>query len=563
MLSSANYTLARMLLLLAFLCSLVNAHSWPELLRLIGANGTFTGAPGYPRGMFGRGTWPLQNHTNYTFSDPLMVWKPDPADPTAPLCKPDTQTFGPPMNASFPRLVASPGSPISILYQENGHVTQPWNQKGKPTNRGTVYIYGTLSPKENELIALIHKVWNADGTGGDKRGKLLSKQNFDDGQCYQINNDYISKERQAQFPIAAPADPMGANLWCQNNMAVPADAQDGKPYTLYWVWDWPTAAGFANEANGQNETYTSCIDIDIVAPGTNATNKAAMKFATGQPVQSAAIPSSIPQLAGGKNMMVADAPPATNYPTSFYPSTPAPVQTSAQLAPAQPQPATTTPAVSMATTAAIQGSDSLSVVPIAPSGPATPPASVAASVAPLSTAAPGPSAQAPSAGGSLLVYPVTTIMATSLVAGNGGAQANAPTPAVASSAPVVSSSPVTSAAVASQVVSSAPAGSSSAAAVASQVVPSSSVVPSASAVPPTTMVSATSVASVPSATPTAASAPTGASNHTDCTAAHQKRSILFEGSQPEGRSSEPESEPQKVPRDKALRHSARFRHRHF
>ena len=177
--------------------------------------------------------------------------------PTDPICKASqqqqTQTSG------YGRLQASAGSMLALRYQENGHVTLPQNQLGKPTNRGTVYIYGTIQPKSDDTLLAIHKVWNTAGTGGDKRGKLLATQAYDDGQCYQVNGGQISVARQAQF--SHEADPlMGTNLWCQNNLALPTDAPTGKPYTLYWVWDWPTAPKVdPGLPNGKEEIYTTCM----------------------------------------------------------------------------------------------------------------------------------------------------------------------------------------------------------------------------------------------------------------------------------------------------------------
>lgn len=35
-------------------------------------------------------------------------------------------------------------------------------------------------------------------------------------------------------------------------------------YTLYWVWDWPTAARTPGFPNGKPEVYTTCMDVDVV-----------------------------------------------------------------------------------------------------------------------------------------------------------------------------------------------------------------------------------------------------------------------------------------------------------
>ena len=96
-----------------------------------------------------------------------------------PMCKHSQQTAY--QADGSPRLQAAPGALVSLPYQENGHVTLPQNQPGKQPNRGLVYIYGTTQPKSPELFLDVFGQWTADGTGGDKRGKLLATQPFDDG----------------------------------------------------------------------------------------------------------------------------------------------------------------------------------------------------------------------------------------------------------------------------------------------------------------------------------------------------------------------------------------------
>ncbi|KKK21484.1 hypothetical protein P175DRAFT_059146 [Aspergillus ochraceoroseus IBT 24754] len=250
------------LILLALLCVTAHAHSWVEELMVIAPNGTFVGSPGYARGNALR--------TDPGFSDVLMTYLVPPDGrqnsslilPSDHLCKSSQQN--PVQTRGSPRLQASAGAAIALRFQENGHVTLPQNQIGKPQNRGTIYVYGTTEPKEDEKMLDVHKVWNVNGTGGDRRGVLLAKRNFDDGRCYQINTGSISETRQAKYPHIAD-QLMGADLWCQADVAIPYDAPSGKPYTLYWVWDWPTAAG-ADPAlpNGKQEIYTTCMDVDVV-----------------------------------------------------------------------------------------------------------------------------------------------------------------------------------------------------------------------------------------------------------------------------------------------------------
>ena len=262
-------------------------------MNVIAPNGTFVGAPGFPRGNVLR--------TSPSFSDTAMTNLIPPNGrstgneilSTDPMCMPSQQSQT--QTAGSPRLQAAAGSAIALRYQENGHVTLPNNQPGKPANRGTVFVYGTTQPSSSDTLLGIHKVWNADQTGGDKRGVLLSSQNFDDGQCYQVNSSPISAQRQAQFPHTADAL-MGVNMWCQQDIALPANAPSGQPYTLYWVWDWPTAPGVdPGVPNGKQELYTTCMDVDIISGGDNS-NFASSGFITNQDLNFAAIPSEFAEI---------------------------------------------------------------------------------------------------------------------------------------------------------------------------------------------------------------------------------------------------------------------------
>ena len=282
-------------LLLAFLLATVNAHSWVEQLMVIAPNGTFVGSPGYARG----------NHlrTSPGFNDLTMTYLIPPNGrsnqslilPTDKICK-ETQRKQAQSDGS-PRLQARPGAAIALRFQENGHVTLPENQPGKPKNRGTVYVYGTTEPREDENLLDVHQVWNEEGTGGDKRGVLLSVQNFDDGRCYQINNGPISENRQDKYPHVANKL-MGADMWCQQDIALPSNAPTGKPYTLYWVWDWPTLPGDdPTLPDGKKEVYTTCIDVDVVdSPMTYMHSEAG--YVQGQPLNKAAIPSQFAEIFG-------------------------------------------------------------------------------------------------------------------------------------------------------------------------------------------------------------------------------------------------------------------------
>lgn len=213
------------------------AHSNVERLMRIAPNGTMVGKEGFPRGFVSR--------TNPAYSDPAVGWLlPPNGRPDGKVIHPDDKVASPPQRVAnytneLPMLVASPGDLIALQYQENGHVTLPDNQPNKALNRGTIYIYGTteLAPDAN-LLDILYQ-WTPDGTGGDGKGSLLATRNFDDGQCYQLNGGPISQTRVATFAKSAE-NPMGQNLWCQSDVALPSGLAVGKPYTLIWIWDWPT-----------------------------------------------------------------------------------------------------------------------------------------------------------------------------------------------------------------------------------------------------------------------------------------------------------------------------------
>lgn len=309
---------------LTLLLPLSSAHSWVEQLMLIDSTGSFTGNPGYARNNVQRGSPgfsdPQMVHILPTAGQPAIeardIGAVDTMDikPTDPMCKKIQQQQV--QSAGSPRLSAAPGSMVALRYQENGHVTLPQNQPGKPANRGNVYIYGTTQPKADENFLDVFNKWTADGTGGDKRGILLATQPFDDGQCYQLNSGQISQQRKTQFPHEA-TQLMGADLWCQNDIRIPTDAPPGKPYTIYWVWDWPTERnGDPNLPKGKAEVYTTCMDIDIQAAHPKRSHKMPRAMAA-QNVNSAAVPSYFSQL------MASSAPAAAPTAAASAPASPA------------------------------------------------------------------------------------------------------------------------------------------------------------------------------------------------------------------------------------------------
>ncbi|KFA81654.1 hypothetical protein S40288_09959 [Stachybotrys chartarum IBT 40288] len=133
---------------------------------------------------------------------------------------------------SYPKLRVFPGSYIEVKYLENGHVTLPQNSQGKPAGRRNVYVFGTDEPDTQELLTRVLE-WTADGMGGDGRGKLLTRQDFDDGRCYQINDGSISLERQSRYPNPVSGIPDSMNeQWCETDVMIPEDLLHGSTYTL-------------------------------------------------------------------------------------------------------------------------------------------------------------------------------------------------------------------------------------------------------------------------------------------------------------------------------------------
>lgn len=288
-------------------------HSWVEQLNRIATNGTMISPAGYQRAFVGRDDPGFKGD----ITDDLWLIPPNGRSEgavilsTDSICSPQ-QTVGAYTNSKYPQLVTAPGDYIALRHEENGHVTLPTTQKNKPRNRGTIYIYGTEEPSDNNTLKSIHNVWNTAGTGGNKKGRLLATRNYDDGQCYQVNSGDVSTSRQQQFSKVSE-NPQGGDLWCQSDLQLPTDITVGSDYTLYWVWDWPTLSkdnamiGDEGVTVTTPEVYTSCIDLKIVdacsdelgdvkssACASNTTNTKMVKtFVKDQSVGNAAVPEEL------------------------------------------------------------------------------------------------------------------------------------------------------------------------------------------------------------------------------------------------------------------------------
>lgn len=253
-----------------------SAHTWVEEMQVIDStSGNYTGDYGFTRGYVDR-TTPGFDEESIVYLLPALSTGRTRIDETDLLCHPSQRTSN--YDNSHPRLQAAPGSYVAMKYLENGHVTLPQNQPGKPKMGGTVFVYATTKPSDTEKIVDVLK-WNTAGTGGDSRGSQIAAQNYDDGRCHQINSGAISTQRQQQFPDHVLGQPTSnVEQWCETDVHIPPTYKAGDTVTVYWVWQWPTDAGVGVYPNGKDEYYTSCAEIEIV----DSPSKAAPVHTIGQ-----------------------------------------------------------------------------------------------------------------------------------------------------------------------------------------------------------------------------------------------------------------------------------------
>ncbi|KAJ4131082.1 hypothetical protein NW768_006623 [Fusarium equiseti] len=292
------------------LISPASAHSWVEWASKLARNGTMIGKMGYPRGFVPR------DSTNPPFSDTIPQNILPQAGQPAYSGEEILNKFKLEKDPQFPMLEAAAGDYIAIMHLENGHTTLPENQPNKPKNRGTIYFYGTTQPKEEEKLFDVHLRWNKEGTGGDKRGKLIATRNYDDGQCYQPNGGQLSTGRSAEFKNQGAIHEK--ELACQSDLKLPTDLKAGDIYTIYWYWDWPdlnadkidmeatkngkfpwagsfmrgdkVPNGFTMDAIARNESYSSVIDIKITGSDAFAAkDQTILEYVENQNIYSAGI----------------------------------------------------------------------------------------------------------------------------------------------------------------------------------------------------------------------------------------------------------------------------------
>ncbi|KAK8016404.1 hypothetical protein PG993_014593 [Apiospora rasikravindrae] len=252
------------------------SHSWIEQVFRMNSDGSFANNPGYALGYMPR------NAVGYS-DDNVQNKILDPSS-NPPVCRQFSQ--GDYLNSSFSPLQAAAGDYVALTYQENGHTTDP-ELTSRPYRGGLTHVYGTLQQKAGDKLNDVQK-WNADQTGGNKKGKLLATHYYDDGQCYQNRGDAgpgfpIFMERKAKYGLES--------LNCQTDVQLPQDLPESGTYTMYWVWDWPQKP---NQVGYVPEMYTSCIEIKLgPAPAKASSLKQGIKFAKQGKIDNMGIASQV------------------------------------------------------------------------------------------------------------------------------------------------------------------------------------------------------------------------------------------------------------------------------
>ncbi|KAI1282913.1 hypothetical protein F5Y07DRAFT_351264 [Xylaria sp. FL0933] len=263
-----------------------NAHTWVEFLYRIDSDGSFTGDPGYPIGYIPRS----QGVSDDVHQTKILDTSTNPA-----ICKPLSSSDA----IQYPPLKAGAGDYIAMQYQENGHVTQP-DLTPRPYRGGNVYVYGTTQHQDTDGINDVLNSWTADGTGGNKKGKLIATHYFDDGQCYQdAPGIALAQERKSKYGVE--------QLPCQTDIQLPADLPSDGTYTLMWVWDWPR---IISDTQNVTEIYTTCAQIDLSGSAKSQGIKA-IKFGNNNNIASAAISSQVHNLIEATTLGIGtNSPPA-------------------------------------------------------------------------------------------------------------------------------------------------------------------------------------------------------------------------------------------------------------
>ncbi|KAI0126456.1 hypothetical protein BJ170DRAFT_406447 [Xylariales sp. AK1849] len=249
------------------------AHSWVETLQKISSTGSFVGQPGYAMGYI--------NRSDPGFSDDAVENKILDTTTNPVVCKDFAQ--GDYSNPLYQPLTAAPGDFIAMQYLENGHTTNP-TLTPRGFRSGNVMIYGTSEKSTDFGVNDVLYTWNAEGTGGNQKGKLLASHFFDDGSCYQDVADSASSiraARHAEFGVS--------ELPCQSDFQLPSDLSTSGTYTVFWVWDWPQKP---NEVGNTTEIYSSCATINLSSATSNSSAKG-VQFVQNSNVMKAAIQSQM------------------------------------------------------------------------------------------------------------------------------------------------------------------------------------------------------------------------------------------------------------------------------
>ncbi|KAF3057315.1 hypothetical protein GL218_05943 [Daldinia childiae] len=267
--------------------AVVDAHSWVEQVRKIDSTGAFTNPIGYP--------YAFMNRSALGFVDEKVQNKILDTKPNPPVCKPKAGAYD-----HLDRLTAAPGDYIALLYQENGHVTQP-NLTPRPYRDGLVSVYGTLHHEDSDGINDVLGSWTADGKGGNGKGKLLGTHFYDDGQCYQNAGHNFA------IPIYATRYKEHGleELYCQTDFQLPEDLPNEGTYTVMWVWDWPL---ITSDTTNVTEIYTSCAEIQLEAPKGGKNTQ--VKFSESNPINKAAIKSQLNMQFEATGLGIGTNPPA-------------------------------------------------------------------------------------------------------------------------------------------------------------------------------------------------------------------------------------------------------------
>ncbi|KAI4595781.1 hypothetical protein KJ359_006418 [Pestalotiopsis sp. 9143b] len=256
----------------------VDAHTWVEMIRRISSTGAFVGETGYAMGHM--------NRTDTGFADTAVQVKFLDVTTNPSVCG-DIGKAGY-TNAAYPALSASPGEFVAMQYAENGHVSFP-DQTPRGFRGGNVMIYATSEDVNDVGINDALYSWNAEGTGGNQKGKLIASHFFDDGQCYENPNaSPIRAERAAEYNASS--------LLCQSVAQIPSDLDTSGTVNLLWIWDWDQSPNIVGK--NSTEIYTSCMTVNLQAADTDsaATNVKAFSFGKSVAITDAAIPGQISTL---------------------------------------------------------------------------------------------------------------------------------------------------------------------------------------------------------------------------------------------------------------------------